>query len=140
MRPEGLAPYGWGNGPCDTYDWHEYSYTKVLYCNSSPTGSAWSYSVTLPVPSACAWSGLVPAVNMYGPQMCVLRRLRHGPGPDCGNVRSPRTQRLAWVPGPRHTVDNDVLYAVDGTEPGCGPGGNPRFLRKPRNEALALTG
>jgi hypothetical protein len=32
MRTEGLAQYRWGNGPGDTYDWHEHSYTKVLYC------------------------------------------------------------------------------------------------------------
>lgn len=32
MRAEGLTPYGWGNGPGDTYDWHEHGYEKVLYC------------------------------------------------------------------------------------------------------------
>jgi hypothetical protein len=40
--------------------------------NSSPTDSAWSYSVTLPVPSARAWLGPVPAMNIYAPQICVL--------------------------------------------------------------------
>jgi len=32
MRAEGLSPYGWGNGPGDTYGWHEHGYEKVLYC------------------------------------------------------------------------------------------------------------
>jgi hypothetical protein len=32
MRAEGLSPHGWGNGPGDTYDWHEHGYEKVLYC------------------------------------------------------------------------------------------------------------
>jgi mannose-6-phosphate isomerase-like protein (cupin superfamily) len=32
MREEGLAPHGWGNGPGETYGWHEHSYEKVLYC------------------------------------------------------------------------------------------------------------
>ena len=32
MRAEGLVPYGWGNGPGDTYGWHEHGYEKVLYC------------------------------------------------------------------------------------------------------------
>ena len=32
MRGEGLAPHGWGNGPGDTYSWHEHGYEKVLYC------------------------------------------------------------------------------------------------------------
>jgi mannose-6-phosphate isomerase-like protein (cupin superfamily) len=32
MRADGLSPHGWGNGPGDTYDWHEHSYEKVLYC------------------------------------------------------------------------------------------------------------
>lgn len=32
MRAEGLAPQGWGNGPGDTYAWHEHGYHKVLYC------------------------------------------------------------------------------------------------------------
>ena len=29
---EGLSPHGWGNGPGDTYGWHEHGYEKVLYC------------------------------------------------------------------------------------------------------------
>ena len=32
MRAEGLSPHGWGNGPADTYGWHEHGYEKVLYC------------------------------------------------------------------------------------------------------------
>jgi quercetin dioxygenase-like cupin family protein len=32
MRDEGLTPYGWENGPGDSYGWHEHSYEKVLYC------------------------------------------------------------------------------------------------------------
>jgi hypothetical protein len=32
MRAEGLSPHGWGNGPGDTYGWHEHGYQKVLYC------------------------------------------------------------------------------------------------------------
>jgi hypothetical protein len=32
MRAEGLSPHGWGNGPDDTYGWHEHGYEKVLYC------------------------------------------------------------------------------------------------------------
>ncbi len=28
----GLSPHGWGDGPGDTYDWHEHGYEKVLYC------------------------------------------------------------------------------------------------------------
>ena len=32
MRAEGLGPHGWGNGPGDTYGWHERGYEKVLYC------------------------------------------------------------------------------------------------------------
>ena len=32
MRAEGLSPYEWGNGPGDTYSWHEHGYEKVLYC------------------------------------------------------------------------------------------------------------
>jgi hypothetical protein len=32
MRAEGLTPHGWGNGPGDTYGWHEHGYEKVLYC------------------------------------------------------------------------------------------------------------
>ena len=32
MRGEGLTPHGWGNGPGDTYGWHEHGYEKVLYC------------------------------------------------------------------------------------------------------------
>lgn len=32
MRTEGLSPHGWGNGPGDTYGWHEHGYEKVLYC------------------------------------------------------------------------------------------------------------
>jgi mannose-6-phosphate isomerase-like protein (cupin superfamily) len=32
MRTECLSPHGWGNGPCDTYGWHEHGYEKVLYC------------------------------------------------------------------------------------------------------------
>ena len=26
MRAEGLSPHGWGNGPGDTYGWHEHDY------------------------------------------------------------------------------------------------------------------
>jgi quercetin dioxygenase-like cupin family protein len=29
---EGLSARPWGNGPGDTYDWHEHGYHKVLYC------------------------------------------------------------------------------------------------------------
>jgi quercetin dioxygenase-like cupin family protein len=29
---EGLEPQTWSNAPNDTYDWHEHSYHKVLYC------------------------------------------------------------------------------------------------------------
>ena len=32
MRAEGLSPYRWGNGPGDTYCWHEHGCEKVLYC------------------------------------------------------------------------------------------------------------
>jgi len=32
MRTEGLSPHGWGNGPGDTYSWHEHGYEKALYC------------------------------------------------------------------------------------------------------------
>ena len=32
MHAEGLSPDGWGNGPGDTYGWHEHGYEKVLYC------------------------------------------------------------------------------------------------------------
>ncbi len=32
MRAGGLSPHGWGNGPGDTYGWHEHGYDKVLYC------------------------------------------------------------------------------------------------------------
>lgn len=32
MRDEGLDPHRWGNGPGDTYGWHEHAYRKVLYC------------------------------------------------------------------------------------------------------------
>jgi hypothetical protein len=32
MRTEGLSPHGWGNGPGDTYGWHEHGYAKVPYC------------------------------------------------------------------------------------------------------------
>src|ERR1700750_2146791 len=32
MRAECLRPHGWGNGPGDTYGWHEHGYEKVLYC------------------------------------------------------------------------------------------------------------
>jgi hypothetical protein len=28
MRAEGLSPHGWGNGPGDTYGWHEHGYEK----------------------------------------------------------------------------------------------------------------
>jgi hypothetical protein len=30
MRAEGLSPHEWGNGPSDTYGWHEHGYEKVL--------------------------------------------------------------------------------------------------------------
>ena len=29
---DGLQPYGWSNGPGDTYQPHSHSYHKVLYC------------------------------------------------------------------------------------------------------------
>ncbi len=29
---EGLSARPWGNGPGDTYGWHEHGYHKVLYC------------------------------------------------------------------------------------------------------------
>jgi quercetin dioxygenase-like cupin family protein len=32
FREQGLSPRTWGNGPGDTYDWHEHGYHKVLYC------------------------------------------------------------------------------------------------------------
>jgi len=32
LPAEGLSPHGWGNGPGDTYGWHEHGYEKVLYC------------------------------------------------------------------------------------------------------------
>jgi mannose-6-phosphate isomerase-like protein (cupin superfamily) len=32
MRAGGLSPHGWGNGPGDTYGWHEHGCEKVLYC------------------------------------------------------------------------------------------------------------
>ena len=32
FREEGLSPQAWGNGPGDTYDWHQHGYHKVLYC------------------------------------------------------------------------------------------------------------
>ena len=32
VRAEGLSLQGWGNGPCDTYGWHEHGYENVLYC------------------------------------------------------------------------------------------------------------
>jgi quercetin dioxygenase-like cupin family protein len=28
----GLQPRSWGNGPGDTYGWHDHAYHKVLYC------------------------------------------------------------------------------------------------------------
>ena len=31
---EGLSPRAWGNAPGDTYDWHDHTYHKVLYCLS----------------------------------------------------------------------------------------------------------
>jgi hypothetical protein len=34
MRADGLDPRRWGNGPGDTYGWHEHPYHKVLYCLS----------------------------------------------------------------------------------------------------------
>ena len=34
MRSEGLEPRRWGNGPGDTYGWHDHGYHKVLYCLS----------------------------------------------------------------------------------------------------------
>jgi quercetin dioxygenase-like cupin family protein len=34
MRAQGLEPRRWGNGPGDTYGWHEHGYHKVLYCLS----------------------------------------------------------------------------------------------------------
>jgi hypothetical protein len=33
FRDEGCsAPRPWGNGPGDTYGWHEHGYHKVLFC------------------------------------------------------------------------------------------------------------
>lgn len=32
LRGAALQPHGWGNGPGDSYDWHEHSFEKVLYC------------------------------------------------------------------------------------------------------------
>jgi len=40
MRAEGLSPHGWGNGPGDTYGWHEHGYEKVLYCGAAGSCSA----------------------------------------------------------------------------------------------------
>jgi len=34
LREDGLAPHSWGNGPDDTYGWHQHAYEKVLYCVS----------------------------------------------------------------------------------------------------------
>lgn len=34
LRAEGLSPKCWGNGPGDTYGWHEHDYHKVLFCLS----------------------------------------------------------------------------------------------------------
>lgn len=32
MREEGLDPRSWGNGPGDTYGWHDHPYHKTLVC------------------------------------------------------------------------------------------------------------
>ena len=32
FREQGRSPRTWGNGPGDTYDWHEHGFHKVLYC------------------------------------------------------------------------------------------------------------
>ena len=32
MPADDLAPHAWGNGPADSYGWHEHSYGKLLYC------------------------------------------------------------------------------------------------------------
>ncbi len=32
LTAEGLSPHRWGNGPRDTYGWHQHPYHKVLYC------------------------------------------------------------------------------------------------------------
>jgi quercetin dioxygenase-like cupin family protein len=32
FQDEGLSPHRWGNGPGDTYGWHQHPYHKVLYC------------------------------------------------------------------------------------------------------------
>ena len=37
MRAEGLSPHGWGNGPGDTYGWHEHGYERC--CIASAAGS-----------------------------------------------------------------------------------------------------
>jgi quercetin dioxygenase-like cupin family protein len=34
FQSEGLSPRTWGNAPGDTYEWHDHSYHKVLYCIS----------------------------------------------------------------------------------------------------------
>ena len=37
MRAEGLSLQGWGNGPCDTYGWHEQGYERC--CTACAAGS-----------------------------------------------------------------------------------------------------
>ena len=32
IHAEGPSPYGWGNGPGDTYIWRKHGYERVLYC------------------------------------------------------------------------------------------------------------
>ncbi len=32
FREQGLSPRTWGNGPGDTYEWHEHGYHKELWC------------------------------------------------------------------------------------------------------------
>lgn len=34
LQAEGLRPYGWGNGPGDSYARHEHGYRKALICVS----------------------------------------------------------------------------------------------------------
>jgi len=36
MRAEGLSPHGWGNGPGDTYGWHEHGYQKGAVLRARP--------------------------------------------------------------------------------------------------------
>jgi hypothetical protein len=36
MRAEGLSPHGWGNGPGDTYGWHEHGCEKGAVLRARP--------------------------------------------------------------------------------------------------------